>query len=106
MLMHLKHAGFNTEELSKVYRVIVRPVADYMQVVYHSMMTDIQDEMVERLQSQALKIIFGKDNKYADMREMAAVTTLRARRIEAWDKFAERCAKGGFGHWFPSRVGV
>ena len=106
ILMHLKHAGFNTEELSKVYRVIVRPVADYMQVVYHSMMTDRQDEVVERLQSQALKIIFGKDKKYADMRKLADVTTLRARRIAACDKFAEGCASGTFARWFPLRVGV
>ena len=54
-----------------------------MSVVYHSMKTDAQDELVERLQSQALKIIYGKDVTYAEMRSRAEVTTLRARRIEA-----------------------
>ena len=92
IMMHLRHAGFNEEELAKVYRVIIRPVADYLSVVYHSMLTDQQDEIIERLQSQALKIIYGKDMKYADMREKAGVTTLRARRIEACDKFASKCA--------------
>ena len=58
VLNHLKHAGFNSEELAKVYRNIVRPVADYMSVVYHSMLTDLQDEKIKRLQAQALKFIF------------------------------------------------
>ena len=48
ILNHLKHAGFNSEELAKVYRTIVRPVADYMSVVYHSMLSDRLDEEIER----------------------------------------------------------
>ena len=55
ILNHLKHSGFNKEELARVYRVIVRPVADYMAVVYHSMLSDREDEIIERLQSQAFK---------------------------------------------------
>ena len=101
VLNHLRHAGFNQEELAKVYRVIVRPVADYMQVVYHSMLTDRQDEEVERLQSQALKLIYGRELPYRQMRERASVTTLRERRIEAVDKFAQKCAGGKFARWFP-----
>ena len=101
ILVHLRHAGFNEAELAKVYRVIVRPTADYMSVVYHSMMTDAQDELVERLQSQALKIIYGKDVTYAVMRNRAEVTTLRPRRVEACDKFAKKCSEGQFSHWFP-----
>ena len=104
ILMHLRHAGFNEEELAKVYRVIVRPVADYMAVVFHSMMTDQQDEILERCQSQALKIIYGKDVKYAEMRERAGVTTLRERRIAACDSFAAKCAAGKFRHWFPVKL--
>ena len=73
ILTHLRHAGFNEKELAKVYRVIVRPVADYMSVVFHSMLTDREDEIIERLQSQALKIIYGKDVKYADMRKLACL---------------------------------
>ena len=59
ILMFLRHAGFNEDELAKVYRVIVRPVADYMSIVYHSMVTEQEDEVLERCQSQALKIIYG-----------------------------------------------
>lgn len=101
----MKHAGFNRDELAKVYRTMVRPVADYMSVVYHSMMTDRQDEEVERLQSQALKFIYGKDCPYKKMRELAAVETLRSRRVAACDKFASKCASSGrFAHWFPLKV--
>ena len=101
----MKHAGFNSEELSKVYRNIVRPVADYMLVVYHSMLTDLQDERIERLQAQALKFIYGKDVKYSEMRERAGVSTLRARRVEACDKFAAKCSEiSRFGHWFPRKA--
>ena len=103
VLNHLRHAGFNQDELAKVYRVIVRPVADYMQVVYHSMLTDRQDEEIERMQAQALKLIYGRETSYRKMRENAAVPTLRQRRIEAVDKFAEKCASGRFSKWFPIR---
>ena len=64
------------------------------------MLSDREDEIIERLQSQALKIIYGKDIKYADMRDLAGVTTLRRRRIEAVDRFAEKCSTGS---WFPRR---
>ena len=91
ILMHLQHAVFSQEELSNVYRVMVRPVADYLSAVYHGMLTDQQDEGLERLQSQALKIIFGKDMIHADMRVRAGVTTLRLRRGEACDKLTQKC---------------
>ena len=43
---------------------------------------------------------------YADMRERAGVTTLRARRIEMCDKFAEKAAKNPmFFRWFPEKEG-
>ena len=105
VINHLKHAGFNSDELAKVYRTMVRPVADYMSVVYHSMMTAKQDEEVERLQSQALKLIYGRDVSYRVMRARAGVETLRQRRIDAVDKFASKCTTGRFSHWFPLKGG-
>ena len=67
------------------------------------MLTDYQGEAIERLQSQALKIIYGKDMKYRNMRDKAGVGTLRARRVEACDRFAAKCSKGRFSHWFPKK---
>ena len=101
-LYHLKTAGFTQDELARVYRTVLRPFLDYCQVVYHSMITDEQDQVIERLQSRALKIIYGPRVPYWEMRKMAEVTTLRQRRIEACDKFAGKCLNSDrFSHWFP-----
>ena len=60
--------------------------------------------MIERLQSQALKSIFGWKIPYADLRRMAGVSTLRQRRILMADKFAEAAAVSPrFRRWFPRR---
>ena len=77
VLRHLREAGFSQEELVKTYKVIIRPVHDYMSVVYHPMMTDEHDEQVERIQSQALKSIFGWKIPYVELRARADLTTLR-----------------------------
>ena len=104
ILFHLKNFGFTTEELCKVYRTILRPVADYCSVVYHALLTDEQDEALEKCQSHALRCIFGKDISYAKMREMAGVPTLRERRVTLCDKFAQKCLKNPrFSGWFPRR---
>ena len=55
ILIHLRSFGFNEEELCKVYRTIVRPVLDHCSVVYHSMLTDAQDEELDRCQAHALR---------------------------------------------------
>ena len=110
-LYNLKKNGFNEEELVKVYKTCIRPVADYLDIVYHSMLTDDLDEELDRLQNQALKIIFGTrsgDTRLGGrrLRELAGVTTLRERRVAHCDKFAAKCAESPrFGHWFPLRRG-
>ena len=49
ILFHLWSAGFNKQELVRVYKSIILPVHDYLTVVYYSMLTDAQDEEIERL---------------------------------------------------------
>ena len=106
VLRHLKHNGFDTADLLKVYVSMLTPVADYMMEVYHSMLTDSQDEVVERLQSHALKCIFGPRILARRMRELADITTLRDRSIEYLDKFAVKCARNPrFEHWFVEKEG-
>ena len=56
VIRHLKLSGFSEKELATVYKTVVRPVLDYRCVVYHPMLTDEQDQIVERMQAQALKI--------------------------------------------------
>ena len=105
ILRHLKLAGFNEEELATVYRTVVLPVLDYCAVVYHPMLTDEQDQAVERLQAKALKNIYGYTDSYATMREKAGVTTHRTRRIALCDTFAEKAAANPRFGWFPLRTG-
>ena len=70
------------------------------------MKMDSQDEAVERLQTHALKCIYGPRMSGRKMRELAGITTLRDRRIEFVDKFAVKCAESDrFGHWFPKKKG-
>ena len=78
-LCHLRHNGFTAEELVIAYLTIVRPVADYMMEVYHSMLMDRHDEAIERLQTHALKCIFGPKLSGRKLREQAGVSTLRER---------------------------
>ena len=52
------------------------------------MITDEQDKKIERMQANALKNIYGFGIPYGKMREMANITTHRARRIDLCDKFA------------------
>ena len=106
VLYHLGKAGFNEEELAKVYRTCLLPIFDYCAVVYHPMLTDNQDQLLERLQRQALKVIFGTGHTYTEMRRKADITTLRQRRIDLSDKFASKCLKSErFCHWFRENQG-
>ena len=75
VLRPLRRAGFNKSELATVYRTVVRPVLDYCAVVYHPMLTDEQDQAIERLQAKALKNIYGYQDSYAEMRQKADATT-------------------------------
>ena len=69
------------------------------------MLTDEQDQAVERLQAKALKNIYGYKDSYATMREKAGITTHRARRIALCDKFAHKAAANPRFEWFPLRTG-
>ena len=104
ILFHLRHHGFNQEELVRVYKTVIRPVFDYCAVIYHPMLTDDQDQMLERFQRQALKVAFGSGLTYTELRERAGIQTLRQIRIELSDKFAAKCCDSDrFRHWFPER---
>ena len=52
-LYNLKKHGFTVDELVLVYKTVVRPVADYCDIVYHLLLTDQQDEELERAQDRA-----------------------------------------------------
>ena len=100
-LRHLKKLGFNQEELVKIYKSLLLPIADYCDVVYHSLLTDEQDQALERAQVGALRVIFDYKSSGRELREKAQLQTLRNRRVSHCDKFALKAANSDrFGHWF------
>ena len=76
-LYNLRKKGFTKSELVTVYKTSIRPLADYCDVVYHSLLTDEQDWDLERTQDKALRCIFGPRISGRRMRAMADITTLR-----------------------------
>ena len=106
-LRNLKNSGFTEEELVRVYTTMIRPVADYAAVVYHSLLTDEQDEEIENLQNAALKMIYGIGLSARKMRSLSGLTTLRVRRETLCDKFADKCLSMPlFSDWFPKKTAV
>ena len=83
---------------------MIRPVAEYGCLVYHSSLTDKQDERLERLQDHALKCILGTDLSARKLRGKAGLVTLREMREELVKKFAIKCSNDpAFDHWFPKK---
>ena len=105
-LRHLAKVGFNTVELVQIYCSLLLPIADYCSPAYHSLTTDIHDQLLERAQTGALRAVFGYGKSARQFRTEAGLTTLRERRITATDKFARKCLSSPrFCRWFPRRVG-
>ena len=105
LLIHLGQHGFKEDELLRIYVSMIRPIAEYCAAVFHPMLTDREDEQLERLQSTALRYVYGYGLSYAEMREKSGLQTLRARRIELCDKFATKCIRSDrFRHWFPEHI--
>ena len=101
-LKNLKLSGFSEEELVRVYTTTIRPVLDYGAVIYHSSLTDQQDEGLERQQNHMLKCIFGAEESARKLRQRAGLTSLRERRIELADKLAAKLVTHPrFEHHFP-----
>ena len=74
-------------------------------MVYHSSLTDEQDEELDRLQASALKCIFGPRISARKLCELADIMTLRRRREELCMKFANKCVVNPrMKHLFPLKT--
>ena len=56
-LRNLKSSGFTEDKLINVYKTI-RPVLDYGCLVYHSSLTNEQDELIDNLQNVTLRCLW------------------------------------------------
>ena len=83
-------------------KMMIRPAIEYGAAVYHSSLTDEQDEALEKLQTQALKAIYDPYLSGRKLREEAGISTLRERICL---KFAAKCATSPrFIHLFPLKT--
>ena len=102
ILHHLGHRGFSKEDLLAVYKSTILPVHDYCSCVFNSSLTLSQVSMLERLQSQALKAIYGYEHSYRSLLELSGLQRLQERRDDRCEKFARKCLNDDtFRHWFP-----
>ena len=102
ILRHLGHRVFSKDDLLKVYKAVILPIHDYCSCVNNSSLTMSQASVLERLQSQALKAIYGYEFSYRALLEMTSLPTLQQRRDTRALKFASKClANERFSSWFP-----
>ena len=81
MLTKLKYVGTKRNDLLDVYKLFIRSVMEYCSVVYHSMLTNDQANMLERVQKVCLKVILGTDYiNYSNSLEEFSLLSLYDRR--------------------------
>ena len=105
VVRNLKRAGLPPNELVKMYKVLVRPVLDYMTAAYHPMLNLEQRKELERLQMTTLKTIYGYDVSYAKALEESGLPTLEERRQDYFDRFALKLANNSeYSDWLPKSI--
>ena len=95
--------GLEKSDLLAFYKVFMRPILEYTQVTYHSMITKEQSGLLERSQRRALRIIHGPTESYSSLLEENNMRRLSERREEAFRKFAKKSADNKLLNfkWFP-----
>ena len=103
-LRHLKKAGVSHDDLVlHVYRCFLLPIIDFSSPVYHSLLTLDQSSTLERLQSSALKTIFGWHKPYSQLVSDLKIETVSERRQRLTDNFILKTAENPrySERWFP-----
>ena len=83
---------------------MLRPVAEYCSNVYASMITKEDSMELERIQSQALKSIYGWNYSYNDLLIKSGLSRLEDRRKESFIAMAKKMSESPqYRHLFPRR---
>ena len=94
MLRTLKRFGFNISELITVYRVYIRPIIEFADVIWHSSLTLKQSQTRESIQRRACKIMLGSEYvSYASALEICDLDLLSSRRETHCLNFARSLLK-------------
>ena len=104
-LRHLKKNGFEKDELVKVYQTMIRPIAEYCSSVFHTLITQSDSLELERIQMQALKVIFGCKWSYSELLEKSGLEKLHVRREAAFVRLAVKMSESArYSSLFPRRL--
>ena len=101
----LAEGGLCRPDLLKFYATSLRPVLEYTQVTYHSMLSASQAAELERGQAKVLKIIFGAEVSYGSALRDCSLPRLEERRRAAFEKFAVKASTNDRvkDKWFPAQ---
>ena len=103
ILRHLKKISLAPNKMTAVYMSMIRSQIEYGSVAYGTLLTNGQSAAIERLQSIALKTIWGWDKNYAECLELSGLERLDVRRANTLRTFAHKtCQNARFSStWFP-----
>lgn len=104
-LSHLKSAGIGRKDLVAGYKSYVRPVLEYADPSFSTVITGEQSERIERCQRVAMRTIYGGKRSYASALEESGLERLDDRRAELTEKFAVKTYLNPrfSGQWFPAK---
>ena len=90
----LKYVGVGTDDLIQIYILYIRSIAEYCSVAWHSRLTLLQTNKIERIQKTCLKVILGEMYvSYEAALEMCGLDSLHVRRQARCLKFSLKCVK-------------
>ena len=87
-LRHLKRAGLCKERMLDLYYSMIRSAVEYASVIYHSLIPKSLADQLERIQRQAIRIIYGWNIDTDTLMQVKDIDTLEKRREKAILGFA------------------
>ena len=104
-LIHLRRAGISGDRLFKLYAALVRPILETNCVIFHPMLTRTQDEEIERLQKQVVRLCYGHDESYAEACRIHQLERLGTRRETRIRRFTSKAMNNPrfASRWFRRR---
>ena len=105
MLHHLKRAGFRDGNLYRLYCCYLRSRIEYCSAVYHSLLSKGEEEALEKLHRNAIRICYGFDARIETTMAANHIESLKERRIRRCDAFIRKAVENRRfqGRWFPRR---
>ena len=95
VLRNLRRNGISEEKCLMVYKAQVRSVIDYAGPVYWPLLCETDCNELERIQSSALKTIYGFDFSYNEVLEKANVRRISERLRKLTEDFVWKEYKNG-----------